>query len=47
MITVPEEKCPSFNFIPYILKKTGRTWHRKIHDQDLKSIQYLGYHENV
>ena len=22
MITVPEEKCPSFNFIPQVLKKS-------------------------
>ena len=46
-MTVPEEKCPSFNFIPYILKEIGHIKQRKIDNQNLRSLQYLGYHENV
>ena len=38
MITVLQKKCPSFNFIPLMLKEIG---------QELRSIQYLDYHENI
>ena len=47
MITVPKEKCTSFNFIPQMLKDIGHIWQEKIYDQELRSIQNLGYHENV
>ena len=42
MITVPKEKYTLFNFILEMLQETG-----KIHDQELRSTQYLGFHENI
>ena len=45
MTTVPKEKSPSFNFIPYMLKEIEHLAfsREKIHDQELRSLQYLGY----
>ena len=43
----PEEKSPSFNFIPYMLKEIEHINQQKIHNQELRSLQYLGCHENV
>ena len=40
MITIPEEKRPS-------LKKIGHIQQKKILNQELRTTQYLGYHENV
>ena len=30
-----------------MLKEIGHLQHRKIHDQELGSMQYLDYHENI
>ena len=30
-----------------MLKEIGRIWRKKIHDQELKSVQYLAYLENI
>ena len=30
-----------------MLKGIGLIYHRKIHGQELISIQYFGYHENI
>ena len=46
MITVPKEKSPLFNFVLEILKEIGHIEPRKNHGQELRSPQYLGYHEN-
>ena len=47
MITFGEQKCPSFNFVPQMLKETGYINQRKTHNQVIRRLQYLGYHENI
>ena len=47
MIAVPKEKCPFFKFIPQMLMEIGHISLRKIQNQELRSIQYLGHHENI
>ena len=47
-MTVPEEKGPSFNFITQMFKEIGHILQRKKnHDWKPRSLQYLGYHENI
>ena len=46
MISVSKEKYPAFNFIPSMFKEIGHILQREIHDQELRSLHYLGYHEN-
>ena len=53
MITILKEKSPSFNLttaltganLPKIPKKKKKK--KKNHNQELRSIQYLDYNENV
>ena len=47
MITVLKKISPPFNFILLMLKEIGHILLRKIHDKELKSLQYLGHHENI
>ena len=47
MISVPKEKSSLLSFIPQILKKIGHIYRSKIHSQDLRSMQYLGYRKNI
>ena len=46
-INVIRGEIPSFSFIPWMLKETGHIYQRNIHDQELRLLQYLGYHENI
>ena len=46
-INVIRGEIPSFNFIQWMLKETGHIHQRDIHDQELRLLQYLGYHENI
>ena len=47
MITVPKEKYPSFNFILLMLKEIGHLQQTKTYNQEIRSMQCLGYHENI
>ena len=47
MVTGSMEKCPLFNFIPKILKGVRHIQQRKVHNQELRSLEYLRYQENV
>ena len=46
MITVPKEKCPWFNGNE-MAKEIGHIYQRKIRNQDIRSVQHLGYYEIV
>ena len=39
--------CPSLSFILYMLMKIGDIKQKKINDQELRSLQYLSYHESI